>query len=820
MKCKNILLLTAVVCIFNVSACIRVHAYSRPNIDKSQYKGTVWSAANPWWAPNKSRTHGGGGPDFAWQKFSDDPVKMWKQVAERYKSYGLTGLQMEMITNNGYVDVFENMLKGFEEAGNGFMGQPFLTDQGGGYEQTKKNYLKLFSRIGPLLKEHPNVFRIEGSPVVVLYTPHTRKPSEWRDIINSVEAVHGHMIWLMNSYMGFNKNSILDYINEFDGVTMYANWSTSMQEEFFAWLVPIMKKSYPNKIFEAAVHTTYCVHFHYGGVSPRLTDKYRKSWDMTISSDPDSITITNWFDTYENSRIMPSYELDDSMLKIAQYNIEKWKKGSFVKFEEPVLYVFNYVSQRLGNKLDFEVIGFPTVDKYAEIAYSLQVCDENGQLIHEFPVQKLTLDRMRSVVFDLDTIGLGNYKAVFPRIKYVSAGLVKDSGLLPPTYLVTSIRPHLLFWGRATNHVLQIDTDRTWFLNGKRQGETVVWTSGSHVGVIKSLAFSQGVSGVENRGGGWVRVLRNGREIESFAKWDLSFCRFINMPDPGDAVDWYNLELENWKGNRYISPPIWVSKKTRGGLVTMPVYTYDNQIANVVVDKERVPFFQYKCDRDTGRLLQDTSGYQHHGCLAQKHLSRTGYRHEHLGNASAKDDAASPVWKSENDDMFLYFDGNDYAMIQGGTAFPYASTYEITIKPDDVDSDQTVLASPNGQIFLRVLKGGIVEVGRKQASESEGGASPENMQDSTVRLHSKDKILSGVWTNVQVVYDLQKMFLYINGNLQDSMQLRPTRSAEVINHIVIGGGAKFPYDALPSYKGGLRNIRIYGRNLEVNEFIN
>jgi len=38
----------------------------------------------------------------------------------------------------------------------------------------------------------------------------------------------------------------------------------------------------------------------------------------------------------------------------------------------------------------------------------------------------------------------------------------------------------------------------------------------------------------KNRGGGRVRVLRNGREIESFYKWDLKFTKLIRMPCPDD----------------------------------------------------------------------------------------------------------------------------------------------------------------------------------------------------------------------------------------------------------------------------------------------
>ena len=69
---------------------------SRPKFDKKAYLGTVWCHANPWWNLDKSPKNGAGGPDFAWHKFPDDPVLIWKKAADICAPYGLTGLQMEI----------------------------------------------------------------------------------------------------------------------------------------------------------------------------------------------------------------------------------------------------------------------------------------------------------------------------------------------------------------------------------------------------------------------------------------------------------------------------------------------------------------------------------------------------------------------------------------------------------------------------------------------------------------------------------------------------------------------------------------------------
>jgi len=132
------------------------------------------------------------------------------------------------------------------------------------------------------------------------------------------------------------------------------------------------------------VHTTYCVHFHYGGVAPKLTEKYRNSWKITLAARPDSITITNWFDTYENSRIMPSYELEDSTLRVAQNEIAKWKKQKPLETDSPDLYVSNYTNVLLGQPLHFEIIGFPLKEKDKKVTVWMEICDAKENVLHSF----------------------------------------------------------------------------------------------------------------------------------------------------------------------------------------------------------------------------------------------------------------------------------------------------------------------------------------------------------------------------------------------------------------------------------------------------
>ena len=796
----------------------------RPAFDKRAYLKTAWSAANPWWLPNKSRTHGSGGPDFAWRRYSDDRVTMWRQAAERCSDYGLTGLQMElMVRKAGYIEVFQNVLEGFRRAGNGLMAMPFLTGGTANVEQARKEYLGLFDKLAPILKTHPNVYRLDGHPVFVLYSPSRLPPQEWRTLVPEVEANHGRMIWLVNAWRS-TPDWIRAMMPSVDGISMYANWSEETQRSLYQWIAPLMHTEFPQKIFEGAVHTTYCVHFHYGGVAPRLTEKYRNSWDITLAAKPDSVTITNWFDTYENSRIMPSYELDDSMLRIAKHRLAQWRGQTPAATVRPDLYVSNYVSVLLGQPVEVEVIGFPLKGDDRRARVSIELCTEAGGVVHRFAERSMSLDRMAVERFSVGSEALVRHRTLRPRLVYAWRGRSPArTQLLPPTHLVTSLRPHLLFWCRSLKRLILTAGGTDWTLDDVSSGGTATWPKDG-LAVLSCGTYSNRSSATQvNRGGGWVRILRNGREIESFRKWDLKMTKTVRLPSPRNALDWINLELENANGGRYLSPSIWVSDGSRPGVVSLPILREDGTVADVSVEAARVPFFFYPCDRDTGGLLIDRSGYEHHGYLGGKgygggHLARTGYRHEHTGPVRPGGDKSRPAWgQDETASGFLRFDGSSYAMIQGGTAFPYAATYECAVRPTRLGSEQGILGSANGQISLVMLEDGRVRASRAGAVEGMGGSTPPRRK--SVAVTSAAPFATGKWSHIAVVYDLRKLKLYVDGRHQASKPVLPMRSHEWINAMVIGGLCKFPYKPVPGFVGDMRSVRFYGRSLEPGELL-
>ncbi len=370
---------------------------------------------------------------------------------------------------------------------------------------------------------------------------------------------------------------ITDYLRVFDGITQYANWGSGL--EHFRHLA-VVREEFPEKIWELAVHHTYFVHFHYGGVDPVLTRKYRKEWNDIFDFDPDSITVTNFTDKYENSHVLPSYESEDILMRIAQYHVARWRGEEFSSVANgrdgrPDLYVSNLISVLLGQPLRFEVIGFPTGEGDQSVTVALELCDAKGNVLHAFEDREMRLDRMRVEEYEVPSEEFYNHRAVHPRLRYRWEGEEHTTYLFPQT-IATSIRPHLLYWTRSLKRVVMMEDEGRWKMGDRGPGETLHYPEFGQ-GVITSRMTPQ--SWAENpvpnnqrdipRHGehGQARVLRNSREIESWGEdwfrfgYSLNFSKTMAMPHPGGALDWYNIELENpygEYGSRYLSPPIWV----------------------------------------------------------------------------------------------------------------------------------------------------------------------------------------------------------------------------------------------------------------------
>ena len=113
------------------------------------------------------------------------------------------------------------------------------------------------------------------------------------------------------------------------------------------------------------------------------------------------------------------------------------------------------------------------------------------------------------------------------------------------------------------------------------------------------------------------------------------------------------------------------------------------------------------------------SGWEHHGRLLSGksdygggHLNYTGYNHYHNGYAAPADGRFSKRFKRDPDGRgYLTFNGsNDYVMVMGGTAFPGAFTYELSVRPAALGREMGLLGTANGQVNVTLLADGALRV--------------------------------------------------------------------------------------------------------------
>jgi|GEM_PF-3955946 hypothetical protein len=398
MKSRFLLLLALGGCLAAGGAAERVFkpSFPRPAFDKSAHAKTLWSTANPWWPPNLSHHfYDRGGPDYSWDDFSPDRVTMWKEVAQKYHAFGLTGIQMETAS---FVNGAQEAAYGFAESGTGMQVIPFMQVHGQTAEEAAAFMLNVFGKFNDDLWKHPGFYRLDGRPVVFIYRATKYDAEYWKAIISAVEEKYGSMVWLFDAAMvGMPKGQWLPklrgMLQYFDGISMYGNWSAGTRQELFDAIAPVMKREFPEKIFEGAVHTNYTNHHWYGGVDPDLTSKYRGSWEMVLASQPGSISVTNWFDILENSRIMPSYEQEDICLKILEHYAARWRGLPVPVTESPLIYSVYPTHVLLGQYMPAELVVFPCAEAGAELRMQLEFYagDAACQYFDQYPLAAFVL---------------------------------------------------------------------------------------------------------------------------------------------------------------------------------------------------------------------------------------------------------------------------------------------------------------------------------------------------------------------------------------------------------------------------------------------
>ena len=363
------------------------------------------------------------------------------------------------------------------------------------------------------------------------------------------------------------------------------------------------------------------------------------------------------------------------------------------------------------------------------------------------------------------------------------------------TVMDPSIRGYRMFWARSTRNQLVVNGKSDWRMDDAAPGGTHL---PRRLGLSRfSAALAPVYQGAAKHllGASRFGIRRDGQEFYFQDEAKGFNCDFmLSTPDPGDALHWYHLEVHNGEGRKYQTLPIWETSGRRAATVRVPVWRADGSIAEYDIEGSRVPFWYYPIDHDDGRLLVDASGWGHNGCIRGSgygggHLGHTGYNHYHNGPVpTTLGGKFRSLFRRDADGRgYLSFNGsNDYVMVMGGTAFPGACTYELSVRPAELGREVGLLSTAyNNQMQIWLTADGFVKVSHQSEKEvQEGGKKVSRKRvDSFV---SDAKLVPGQWARIAVVYDLRKVSLFVNGAAAGSVESAPSRQAEWINHVVLG----------------------------------
>lgn len=785
----------------------------RPPFDKSDWKKTVSVQVNPWFGLDKPPTHAiKSGPNLPWVRPQHGDA--WGEGMTLTKKYGIDVWSLEINEPGGWTGVWRELLDAAERTKCGTRIGMFFGMRSKTPEESIASMKKVFADFREDLKSNPHVARAGGHPVMVIYNPHHFKPEEWGRIFAALDAEFGRMVYLFN-YRRFDpqdgaeqfEKRIRAYLPYFDGLSNYGSHGIEAQR-IAAAVIPRVMRDYPDKIYEGGIHSTYTCHFQMGGLEVPLSRNWRASVDLFLSGEPDSVMLTNLFDHYENSLVYPCYEREDLLLRYLEWALAKWRGGVFRREKRPELVLTNPCMRQLGwQDLEFEVLGFPVDSDAKEVKIAVEICNAAGKVLKSFPPRTMKLDSFRAESYSVPSMEFAAERGVLPRLTWEWKGKRRIQPPNPMTVISPSMRSYRMYWARSTRNALQVNQGGDWTMDGVGPGGTRISAGGPSwiVSEIDSTSSRDRQGGHSRHG-----LRRDGLEYMFTTDWSrkLEKQSIVQLPSPGAALHWYEIEMENANGCRYRTLPIWETDGSRSIRVKLPVWTKEGDIRDVAVEDVRVPFWHYPCDRDTGSFLLDVSGHMHNGYVngggfGGGHLGYTGYYHYHNGSVKPLKSGQKSIFRSEgNGKGFMRLSGDDYVVVMGGTAFPGACTYEIAVRPSRLGDEMGLFGTHGRQIEVIVLPDGAIRAEHGEAS-----------------VTSKTRLDVGVWSRVQVVYDLRNLYLYVNGSLEGHVAAPPQREHEWLNHLLIGAGLKTVFEPERMFAGDIKDVRIYGRNLSKEEFL-
>jgi hypothetical protein len=295
-------------------------------ISRLQVPKMVWAFYYPWWSLEHWESeilldH----PETLYA--SNDPEAIKRQIEQAQKA-GIDGFISSWWGPNS-TDTDPNLQILLDEA------------QKGGFSISI--YFETLAEDGPLSEasiydwlsyairsygDHPAFYKINGSPLIVLWSSQAVPNETWQRIFTRLEGQGLHAYYLG---LGFEDTNL----DVFDGYHLYGVFPYPDLEQVFttaeksAHYYQLLNDGKISKFFAATVQPGYddrLIPDREGQQQDREGgDYYRRTFEAALLSNPDWIFITSWNEWWEHTHIEPSTTWGDLYLQITLEYSNMWK---------------------------------------------------------------------------------------------------------------------------------------------------------------------------------------------------------------------------------------------------------------------------------------------------------------------------------------------------------------------------------------------------------------------------------------------------------------------------------------------------------------
>lgn len=266
---------------------------------------------------------------------SSDPVVI-KQQIEQAKSVGIDGFiyATPSVNDPALMKNFNAMLDLAEQLDFKVLSSVdlLLLDYGTDLKSNVLNNLKTFFNNQ---YQHPAYMKIDGKPVIQLYSTGNLSRNDWIEIFGELESKGYEGIYLSDigikdedlfqGYYYYAVNGFPNLQDAYLSMSKQTTYSVLLSEPSRKkmWIATVQPGFDNTPISNDPVTPWY-------GYTPEIIDRangdfYRNCWNTAISSNPDWIFITSWNEWQENTQIEPSQLFGDYYLQLTAEYIAKWK---------------------------------------------------------------------------------------------------------------------------------------------------------------------------------------------------------------------------------------------------------------------------------------------------------------------------------------------------------------------------------------------------------------------------------------------------------------------------------------------------------------